>query len=124
VYPIKGKYSTATIMTDEVDIDENVYKQILGFVNNHVFTNDSKIMPDYHYGAGGPIGFTMEMTDRVIPFLIGVDIGCNMLFVDFQKSLDFDKKQWLAVDRQIRKVVPMSDKYRDKPAFDIQKEYP
>ena len=75
MYPIKGKYSTAHIMTDEVDIDPAAYKQILGLVNNHVFTNDPRIMPDYHYGKGGPVGLTMEMTDKVVPFLIGVDIG-------------------------------------------------
>jgi RNA-splicing ligase RtcB len=90
LYPIKGKYSTATIMTDEVVIDPEAYNKILGFVNNHVFTNDSKIMPDYHYGTGCVIGFTMPMTDKIIPNIVGVDIGCNMLFVDLQKSLDFD----------------------------------
>jgi len=73
--PIKGKYSTAYIMTDEVDIDAEAYKQIISFVNNHAFSNDSRIMPDYHAGAGCVIGFTMSMTDKVIPNLTGVDIG-------------------------------------------------
>ena len=75
MYPIKGKYSTATIMTDEVDIDPAAYKQIVGFVNNHVFINDSRIMPDYHAGSGCVIGFTMPMTPRIIPNIVGVDIG-------------------------------------------------
>lgn len=60
-------------MTDEIDIDDKVYKQILGFVNNHVFTNDSKIMPDYHYGAGCVIGFTMPLGDKIIPNIVGVN---------------------------------------------------
>ena len=75
MYPIKGKYSTAFIMTDEVDIDPKAYEQIVGFVNNHVFTNDSRIMPDYHAGSGSVIGFTMPMTDKIIPNVVGVDIG-------------------------------------------------
>ena len=75
MYPIKGKYSTAYIMTDEVDIDTEAYKQIVSFVNNHAFSNDSRIMPDYHAGAGCVIGFTMPMTDKIIPNLTGVDIG-------------------------------------------------
>ncbi len=124
MYPIKGKYSTAYIMTDEVDIDTEAYKQILGFVNNHVFTNDSKIMPDYHYGAGAVIGFTMQITDKIIPNLVGVDIGCQMLFVNFQKFLDFDKKQWLAIDKQVRKHIPMSTSIRQKSTLDIQKDFP
>jgi len=124
VYPIKGKYSTATIMTNEIDIDQKVYEQILGFVNCHVFTNDSKIMPDYHYGRGAVIGFTMPMTDKIIPNLVGMDIGCQMLFVNLQKFLDFDKEQWLAVDRRVRKHIPMSTNHRAKPALDIYKDFP
>ena len=75
MYPIKGKYSTGHIMTDEVDIDSKAYKQILELVNNHVFINDSRFMPDYHYGSGCPVGLTMEMTHQVIPNIVGVDIG-------------------------------------------------
>ena len=73
MYSIKGKYSTAHIMTNEIDIDPVAYGQILGFVNNHVFTNDSRIMPDYHAGAGAVIGFTTPMTDKIIPNVIGVN---------------------------------------------------
>lgn len=75
MYPIKGKYSTATIMTDEVDIDTKAYEQIVAFVNNHVFVNDSRIMPDYHYGSGCVIGFTMPLPTKIIPNIVGVDIG-------------------------------------------------
>jgi len=124
MYQIKGKYSTATIMTDEIDIDLEAYKQILGFVNNHVFTKDSKIMPDYHYGSGAVIGFTMPLTNKIIPNIVGVDIGCNMLFINFQKFLNFDKEQWLEVDKQVRKHIPMATNYLQKPALDIYKDFP
>ena len=75
--PIKGKYSTAYIMVEDPDhvVEPDTYAQILGFVNNHIFTNDPRMMPDYHYGAGACIGFTMAMTDKVIPNVVGVDIG-------------------------------------------------
>jgi tRNA-splicing ligase RtcB len=77
VIPIKGKYSTAYIMVDDPThvIEQEEYKQILEFVNCHVFTNDSRIMPDYHYGAGCVIGFTMPMTHQIIPNIVGVDVG-------------------------------------------------
>lgn len=75
--PIKGKYSTAYVMVDDPNhvVDKDEYEQILKFVNCHVFTKDSKIMPDYHYGAGCVIGFTMPMTHQIIPNIVGVDIG-------------------------------------------------
>jgi len=47
-----------------------------------------------------------------------------MLFVNLQKFLDFDKAQWLAVDRQIRKHIPMGQKHRAKPGLDIQRDFP
>lgn len=131
MYPIKGKYSTARIMTNEEyygskeeGIDPDAYKQILGLVNNHVFTNDPIIMADYHYGKGCVIGLTMHMTDKVIPNIVGVDIGCNMFFVNFQKFLGFDKAQWLAVDRQVRKWIPMAQNHRRKPWIDIYSGFP
>ena len=75
--PIKGKYSTAYIMVEDPNhvVDNDEYEQILKFVNCHVFTNDPRFMPDYHYGAGCPIGLTMPLTHQVIPNIVGVDIG-------------------------------------------------
>ena len=74
---IKGKYSTARIMVADPNhvVEADEYAQILKFVNCHVFSNDSRIMPDYHYGAGCVIGFTMPMTNQIIPNIVGVDIG-------------------------------------------------
>lgn len=35
-------------------------------------------MPDIHAGTGCTIGATMTITDKVVPNLAGVDIGCGM----------------------------------------------
>lgn len=37
-----------------------------------------RIMPDVHTGAGCVIGFTGDLGDKVIPDIVGVDIGCGM----------------------------------------------
>jgi len=47
-----------------------------------------------------------------------------MLYASFQKFLDFDKAQWMAVDRQIRKRIPMAKNHRRKPALDFENEFP
>ena len=44
-----------------------------------------RIMPDVHAGLGCVVGFTSTMKDKVIPNLIGVDIGCGMLCVELGK---------------------------------------
>ena len=74
---IIGKYSTAKVFTDKVD--ELSIKQIETLCNQE-FTSGAKIrlMPDVHAGAGCTIGTTMTITDKIVPNLVGVDIGCGM----------------------------------------------
>lgn len=121
---IEGKYSTAHVMTNEKSVPEDEYKQILSFVNCHVFTEDSRIMPDYHYGKGCVVGFTMPLTDKVIPNIVGVDIGCNMLYTNFRKDLKLDKSEWLDLDKRVREAIPMGMRHRAKPAMDMTNGYP
>ena len=61
-----------------------------------------RIMPDVHAGAGCVIGFTGNLGDKVIPNIVGVDIGCGMLCVNLGK-IDLDLKR---LDNIIRKYVP------------------
>lgn len=61
-----------------------------------------RIMPDVHAGAGCVIGFTADLGDKVIPNIVGVDIGCGMLTVELGKiDIDFDY-----LDKAIRENVP------------------
>ncbi len=98
----KGKYGEATSMIDEMD--PATVGQIYEFLNHEAFTNQIAIMPDCHKGNGAVIGFTMPLTDKVIPNVVGVDIGCGMLSAKFdgQTSMDLEK-----VDIAIRERVPM-----------------
>lgn len=61
-----------------------------------------RIMPDVHAGAGCVIGFTVDLGDKVIPNIVGVDIGCGMLCVNLGKE-DLDLKE---LDEVIRKYIP------------------
>lgn len=61
-----------------------------------------RIMPDVHAGAGCVIGFTANLGDKVIPNIVGVDIGCGMLTVKLaEKDIDLQK-----LDNVIRTYVP------------------
>lgn len=74
MFEVIGKYTTAKIMIDNVD--EETLKQIYEFISHEAFTKPISIMPDTHAGKGAVIGFTMELGDKVIPNVIGVDKGC------------------------------------------------
>ena len=45
-----------------------------------------RIMPDVHWGKGCTIGTTMTVRDKVVPNLVGVDIGCGMYTVNLGKE--------------------------------------
>ena len=61
-----------------------------------------RIMPDVHAGKGCVIGFTADLGDKVIPNIVGVDIGCGMLCVELGK-IDLDLEKF---DRVINEFVP------------------
>lgn len=105
MFTINGKYTTAKVMID--DIDETTMQQIYAFVSHEAFTNPVAIMPDCHAGKGAVVGFTMPLTDKVIPNTIGVDIGCGMLSWNMGKRL-FESASKDQIDKAIRAAIPMS----------------
>ncbi len=113
---VKGKYATAKIFTDNVD--NGAIEQIKQLCSQE-FAKGSKIrvMPDVHKGAGCVIGFTADLGDKVIPNIVGVDIGCGMLTVKLGNvDIDFDK-----LDNTIRKNVPSGKNIHNKKveSFDL-----
>ena len=61
-----------------------------------------RLMPDCHTGKGAVIGFTADLGDKVIPNIVGVDIGCGMYCINLGK-IDINLK-WL--DEGIHQEVP------------------
>jgi tRNA-splicing ligase RtcB len=82
---IEGRFNTAKVFTDAVE--EGAVIQIKTLCDQE-YTKDSKIriMPDVHEGVGCTIGTTMTITDKVVPNLVGVDIGCGMETIRIKKS--------------------------------------
>ncbi|MBR2411261.1 MAG: RtcB family protein [Clostridia bacterium] len=77
---VTGKYNTAFCYTDIVEPE--AYAQILSVCNEKAFSDSKiRIMPDVHAGKGCTIGTTMTITERVVPNMVGVDIGCGMYTV-------------------------------------------
>lgn len=112
---VKGKYNTAKVFTNV--IDETSLKQIQ-LLCNQEFTAGEKIrlMPDVHAGAGCTIGTTMTIKDKIVPNLVGVDIGCGMETLVIHKDSDVAKNFSGAVlDKIIRKNIPCGFDIRKKP---------
>jgi len=99
----QGKYGKAKVMIDSVD--SATVSQIYEFLNHEVFTNHIAIMPDTHAGNGAVIGFTMEMTDKVIPNVVGVDINCGMFSLNLGKNVLAEMSR-SDIDGNIREYIP------------------
>ena len=60
-------------------VEHSALQQIYALKNHPAFKYEKvRIMPDVHAGSGCVIGFTSTFTDKIIPDLIGVDIGCGV----------------------------------------------
>ena len=87
---IKGKVNTAICYAKVVE-DEAI-EQIRRMCDYEMTAGSKiRIMPDVHSGKGCTIGTTMTVVDKVVPNVVGVDIGCGMYTVNLGKgSVDFE----------------------------------
>ena len=91
MFEIKGEVNTAICYAKVVE--EEAIEQIKRMCN-YPFTEGSqiRIMPDVHAGKGCTIGTTMTITDKAVPNIVGVDIGCGMYTINLGKiDIDFSK---------------------------------
>jgi RNA-splicing ligase RtcB len=107
---LTGQYSTAKVFTDTAE--QSAIVQIQHLLEQE-FMTDSKvrIMPDAHAGMGCTIGTTMTITDKIVPNLVGVDIGCGM-----ETVLLKDKRVELGqLDKAIHQYIPSGFNIRSSP---------
>lgn len=76
-----------------------------------------RIMPDVHAGKGCVIGFTANLGDKIIPNIVGVDIGCGMLCVELGKQeIDLEK-----LDRIVNQNIPSGRNIRENSIIKLDK---
>lgn len=91
MFEIKGKMNTAICYAKVVE--QEAIEQIRRMCD-YDFTDGSRIriMPDVHAGKGCTIGTTMTVHNKVVPNIVGVDIGCGMYTVRLETlEIDFAK---------------------------------
>ena len=110
MFEIRGKFGTAKVFAEIAE--ESAVAQITALCNQQV-SKDAKIriMPDVHAGAGCTVGTTMTVTDKAIPNLVGVDIGCGMETVKLkERHIELQK-----LDKLIYRTIPSGFSVRETP---------
>ena len=107
----KGSQTSGKVFT--LDIEAGAIAQVMAFLNHPAFAGcQIRIMPDVHQGSGSVIGFTSPVGQGVIPYVIGVDIGCGIASVQLPEIVNgFDFQKF---DDHLRKAVPSGFNVRDK----------
>lgn len=91
MFEINGRFNTAVCFASVCE--EEAIEQIRRMCD-YEFSVGAKIrvMPDVHAGKGCTIGTTMTVTDKAVPNIVGVDIGCGMFTVAIgRQAVDFEK---------------------------------
>lgn len=107
---ITGACNRAEIFTDV--IDDGAVAQIRAMCDFPAFEGEKiRVMPDVHAGKGCTIGMTMTISGRVVPNMVGVDIGCGMETIGLSaRTVDF-----AALDALIRREIPSGTNCRQQP---------
>lgn len=93
------------------NIEQEAIEQIELLLKQEPFKDCKvRIMPDVHAGKGCVIGFTADLGNKVIPNIVGVDIGCGMLCVELG-NIDLDLKK---LDKIINDVIPAGRNVREQ----------
>lgn len=106
---IEGRYNTALCYTPA--LEDAARAQIQSVCDQKEFAGCRiRIMPDVHAGKGCTIGTTMTIRDKIVPGMVGVDIGCGMETVELaEREMDFER-----LDALIRREIPYGREVRDE----------
>ncbi len=103
------------IFTD--NIEQEAIQQIDLLLEQEPFKDCKvRIMPDVHAGNGCVIGFTADLGNKIIPNIVGVDIGCGMLCVELGK-IDLDLQR---LDEVINNCIPAGRNIREHKLLDFE----
>lgn len=106
---IKGNYTAARVYNNEVE--EAAISQIYQICNQESMKDTSiAIMPDVHMGSSCCVGTTITIKDKVIPSLVGVDIGCGMEVVKLKEQ----HIELARLDKFIHSNIPSGSGIRSK----------
>ena len=106
---INGVYASAEIFSEQVE--EYAVAQIQMICDNKVSAGSTiRVMPDVHPGKVGTIGRTMTVGERVLPNLVGIDIGCGITLTKLKRK----KAEFQKLDTVIRENVPSGGNIRGK----------
>lgn len=97
------------------ELDDETLELVQKFSKSDVFRN-IRVMPDCHSSILCCVGLTSQIKNKVIPSIVGGDIGCGISCYPLNKT--FKEKQYKPIDSLIKKIIPMGNQIHGKPIVD------
>ena len=98
-------------------LDDTITSIVNKFSNSDVF-NHIRVMPDCHGSAYCCVGLTSVITDKVVPQIVGGDIGCGISCYPLNKVIK--EKHYKKIDETVKSIIPMGEKiHRNSIATDV-----
>ena len=112
---VKGKVGESIIYTvsdEKIAVDEYALAQIKMLCDNEVSRNAKiRVMPDVHPAKVSTVGLTMTVGERILPSLVGIDIGCGVTMAKLKKF----RPEYQKIDKEIREKITNTGKNKNYP---------
>lgn len=105
-YTSENEYGKGEVRSWASLIDEATIEQANRMSRSPIIEGYLALMPDVHFGYGPPVGSALKTKGGVMPYAVGVDIGCGMIAVQLNiKRRDLFGKERL-IAGHIRELIP------------------
>ena len=102
----------AKVFLDRSDVDDDTY-DLVSKMHSSPVLNHIRVMPDCHCSSYCCVGMTSLIDDKVIPQIVGGDIGCGIIAYNLNKIIK--EKQYKKIDDYVKDKIPMGDRSHKKP---------
>ena len=118
VLALRGKYCKDCIIYTE-DVDDNAIEIVGALLGNSLFRDTKiRVMPDVHAGIGTVIGFTCPVTTFISPAHVGLDIGCGIDLIFFDRPLP--PEDYALFEHRLRKEIPVGFNIQRTRQFEMK----
>jgi len=105
-YKTENEYGAGEVRSWASIIDDATLEQAKKLSRVPILAGYLALMPDAHYGFGPPVGSALVTRHAVMPYAVGVDIGCGMIAVETDLTRDHLRGDEGAILRNIRELIP------------------
>ena len=110
-----SKNEDVKIFLPKNELDDETLKLVEKFSKSEVFSN-IRVMPDCHSSILCCVGLTSQIENKVIPSIVGGDIGCGISCYPLNKKIK--EKQYKIIDATVKKIIPMGNQIHNKQIVD------